>query len=297
MGYTCKDCANPKLFPTPMALLTHCAIALRNGKHQSDTGVLPRRHPRYHEQHNGNLFAVANVPAHGNIDNPLTRILIPVNGQGQAHIGSQIPNFAELVPSASSMEIHSEQMTHDVPHDDDLHGQRHGDRPRQNMDVPVGNSFAQAVELLPTYSLQDVLKDGMDKILLSRTQSDSIEAWSTMIARLNALKRFGLHRIPCTPRCRLPAREDTAQLTVTASEAAFLNATKHCSNEMKDELLHMIKHPHFDPAQIRWTSGTSMVAWSLKHVFTPEVHEEVLEHGTLHEGDHSHAVLQDVWHA
>jgi hypothetical protein len=277
VGYTCKDCANPLLWRTPQALLTHCAIALRSGKHKSDTGPLPRRDPRYHVQHDGNLFAVANVPTPGTRDNPHTRILIPVNCQGQPHTDSRVPNEAQPVPGAESMELNSQQMPHDVPHHD---GQSGPSRGNLDHDEPARNSFAQAVESRPTFSLLEVLTDGMDKILLARTQSDSIQAWGTMIARLSALKRFGLHRIPCTPRCRPEQREST--VPVTASEAAFLHATKHCSNEMKDELLHMIRHPHFDPAQIRWSSGSSMVAWSLTHVFTAEVNEEVLQHGKSH---------------
>jgi hypothetical protein len=284
VGFTCKDCVKPRLFPTPLALVTHCAIALRSGKHNSDTGPLPRSHVLYHAQHDGNLFAVLNTALPRTCDNPQTRVLIPVNSQGLPRMDRLVPSVAQPVPQDASMEINSEDMDHDVPHDANIDNALPdaGQNPLHNVDEPAAgrNSFAEAVQLQPTYSLLDVLKEGMDKTLLSRTQSDSIQGWGTMIARLNALKAFGLHSIQCRPRCRPVATEDAPQ--VTASEAAFLHATKHCSSQMKDELLHMIRHPHFDPAQIRWTSGSSMVAWSVKHVFTAEVNEEVLEHRKSH---------------
>lgn len=302
VGFTCKDCVKPRLYTTPLALVTHCAIALRSGKHKSDTGPLPRSHVRYHDQHEGNLLAVLNVALPGTCDNPQTRVLIPVNSQGLPHMDRLVPSVAQHVPQASSTELNSEDMDRDVPHDANIDNALPedmdrdvphdanignalpdaGQNPIHTVDQPAAgrNSFAETVQLQPQYSLLDVLKEGMDKITLSRTQSDSIQGWGTMIARLNALKAFGLHRIQCRPRCRPPATEDAPQ--VTASEAAFLHTTKHCSSQMKDELLHMIRHPHFDPAQIRWTSGISMVAWSLKHVFTAEVNEEVLEHRKSH---------------
>ena len=320
VGYTCQDCVHRKIFPTVPALLTHCSIAIQKGWHQprhtAATGPvrISRRDPAYSEQHAGNLFAVV-ARRVGGVDSLADRIFIAIRSNGaplqvpaadseQTHDGADDthPFHQDLEESPVIIDnaVEDDSMGHDAA--DDVHPFRQDveDSPAiidnaqaveddsDNMDQDgthhVPHSFAEVVQLRPEYDLKQVLSEGISKIELGAPHDEVMAAWSTMNARINALKAHGMHKIVYRPQMRPQQdsdnRDDSSdgRAPASASEIAFLAATKNLTMELKNELLNLVKHPHFAPAAIRWTSAEAMVRWSFKNEFNVEFKERVFEH-------------------
>jgi hypothetical protein len=162
--------------------------------------------------------------------------------------------------------------------------------PEPGEELP-GASASDAVGSRLRFTLGQVLQAGWTGIFLSRTVRERTQEWATTLARLQALKAEGKTTIHTDPRVRRPThrvgvvgagedRDDSDQEAgqegvgrrrrrdrsgpLNPSEVALLELTQQCSQRLRDEIIHFIKHPHLEPGSIRWNTGKEMLDDALK---------------------------------